>query len=127
MSRIRLRLATDDDIRRFARQDRPEWVVEWVAYAAEQDGEVVALGMILWDSHGLTWVMYNSRIKLSPFLMHRLAKKTLGHLREIGVTDLYTFCDDAIPGADKWLARLGFRPSFEFPSDAPPVLTCKLT
>lgn len=105
-----VRLASADDVRAFAGRDTPEWVVEMVAYAAEQDGQLIALGTVFWDAAGRVWVAFDKRGDISAFTMHRLALRTLKHLRDIGTDVIHAECDECIPGADKWLRRLGFRP-----------------
>lgn len=122
-----VRLATADDLRRYAGRNPPEWCVEWCGYVAERDGEIVALGMVFWDKWGRTWGLYDFRERQSPFLMHRLARETIAHLRRIGVTTLHAFCDDRVPKADLWLKRLGFRLAPELPPDPTPVWICTLS
>ena len=51
---------------------------------------------------------FDNKEGVSPFLMHRLAKRTIAHLRSVGVEHLYAECSDSILGAEKWLRRLGF-------------------
>ncbi len=122
---ISVRLATPEDLRDFARCDLPEWCVEWVAYVAEKDGCLIGLGTIIWDKWGRTWAAFDRRGAISPFLMHRLAKRTIAHLREVGIKSLYAECGD-VPGAVKWLRRLGFRPAPVVPGASGKVWACDL-
>jgi hypothetical protein len=105
---VQVRLATPGDISAFAGQEPPEWCVEWVAYVAEHEGKPIALGTIFWDKWGRVWGAFDNKEGVSPFLMHRLAKRTITHLRSVGVEHLYAECSDSILGAEKWLRRLGF-------------------
>lgn len=129
MSRTRpsLRLATADDFALYAGRPIPDWCLEWVGYAAERDGDVIALGIVCWDKFGRVWCWFNRRRKLSPFLMHRLARRTIGHLQEMGVERLHAFCDERIENSDKWLRRLGFRPGPVVPPERRPVWICDLS
>lgn len=120
MSRVKVRLATAADIRAFAKRDVPEWCVEWVAYVAERDGAPIALGSVYWDKWGQVWGAFDCRERISAFTMHRLARRTIEHLREMGVGTLHAFCDEQVLRSDVWLKRLGFRRSFDS------VWTCTL-
>ena len=122
-----VRLATVADFRAYAGRDLPEWCAEWVGWAGEQDGAVVALGIVSWDKWGRVWAWYDSRAAVSRFLMHRLARRTISHLRNIGVPHLHAYCSERVPDADKWLRRLGFRPALVLPPDPREVWVCDLT
>lgn len=123
---ISVRLATADDIRAFAGREIPDWCVEWVAYVAEREGRPVALGTVLWDKWGRTWGAFDKTERVSPFLMHRLAKETIKQLKGIGIDTLYAECDP-IPAAAEWLRRLGFRRAPIVPPDPREVWVCDLT
>lgn len=122
---ISIRPATDDDARVFA-PELPVWVIEWAGWVAERNGEVVALGIVGWDQWGRVWGFYDSRERLSAFTMHRMARKIMGHVREIGIHELHAYCSDVVPNAEKWLRRLGFRPSIVLPPVPQAVWTCSL-
>lgn len=127
MSQAQVRLATADDLRAFAGCDPPDWCIEWVSYVLERDGKLVALGTIAWDAWGRTWGMFDCRDKVSPFLMHRMARNTIGSLREIGVERLHAYCDERVPRSDVWLRRLGFRPGAPVPLASEEVWVCDLS
>ena len=124
---IRIRQATDGDTRVFA-PELPSWIIEWTGWVgvSERDGSVVALGIVGWDQWGRVWGFYDSRGCVSPFTMHRMARKIMGHLREVGVKELHAYCSDVVPNAEKWLRRLGFHPSLVLPPVPQAVWTCSL-
>lgn len=123
---IFVRLATPDDLRNFAGCIVPEWCVEWVAYVAVRDSRPVALGTVFWDKWGRVWAAFDKKERVSPFLMHRLARRTIARLREIGIERLHAECDGRVPEAAKWLRRLGFRPGPIVPPDLREVWTLLL-
>lgn len=121
-----VRLAVADDLHRYARRDLPEWCIEWAGYVAEQNDEIVAIGLLCWDKWGRVWAWYDCRVRLPAFTMHRLAKRTIGHLREIGVPALHAYRDEAVPNSELWLRRLGFRLAPPLPFSPLPVWVCRL-
>ena len=82
--------------------------------------------MVFWDKWGRVWGSFDRKERISPFLMHRLARGMLAHLREIGIERLYAECDGRVPDAAKWLRRLGFRPAPVVPFAADEVWLCDL-
>jgi hypothetical protein len=123
-----IRPVTRADIREYAGQDIPEWCVAFGGYAAEQAGAVVALGLVILDSHGRIWGGFESKVPLSPVRMHRSARKVLARLRDAGESVMHAHCSQSIPGAEKWLRRLGFVPAPEMTIDPNhPVWTCTLS
>ena len=124
---ISVRLATPDDLSAFARREPPDWCIEWLGYVAERDGRLLALGSVFWDKWGRVWGAFDKKERVSPFLMHRLARVTITRLREIGIKQLYAECDLRVPNAAKWLRRLGFRPAPIVPPDPRQVWICTLS
>lgn len=126
MKRPTVRLATSEDLRSFAGRDPPEWCIEWVSYVLERDGDLLALGSVVWDCWGRTWGNFDCRVPISRFLMHRMAVKVIGDLRAIGVKSLHAYADENTEGAEKWLRRLGFKPGLVLPPDPRRVWVCAL-
>lgn len=107
---ISVRPATLDDVLAYAGGGPPDWCIEWVADVAERDGRSVALGTVYRDKWGRCWVAFDKKEPVPRFLMHRMAKRTIARLREIGIDCLFAECDERIAGAAMWLERLGFKP-----------------
>lgn len=76
--------------------------------AAFDDGEPIAVGIVAWNRHGQAEGYVSKKKPVSAITMHRLALRTLGILKALGETAIYVACDETIPGARKWLERLGF-------------------
>ena len=110
MSRLSLRPARPDDIRALIGSDiDPEYcAMAPFGYTAERDGEIVATGTITWDRRGVAWGWFTRTGHVPAVTMHRCALEMLAMLREVGEPVLYVICNLAIPGAEKWLLRLGF-------------------
>lgn len=131
MSRITVRLARPADAEAYAGAALPaEWFFggHLVGLVAERDGEMVAIGFITWDGLGRAWGWFSRRGSVSPFLMHREARRMLVGLREAEIAVLHAFCSQSIPGSANWLARLGFVAAPELTTDPDhPVWRCDLS
>lgn len=104
-----VRRVTLDDMRAMDAVLPPEWRIgEPIGYAAERDGELVAVGSVTWDQWGRAWGWFNRRGHVPAITMQRCALATLKLLRDVGEPRIYTICNAAIPGSDTWLRRLGF-------------------
>lgn len=99
---------------------------EPVGYAAERDGELLATGSVTWDRYGRAWGWFNRRGRVAPSTMHRCALEMLGMLRRVGEPEIYMICNLAIPGAEKWVKRLGFVRDERLPHPWGPVYRCDL-
>jgi hypothetical protein len=112
-----------------------------LSYAGERDGRVVALGTVTVDKWGRYWGWFNKIEPVSPFTMHRLAKKTIQQLREVEEelrqereaegksytkSSLYAIARLAEPGSEKWLQRLGFAREEQLTHEWGPVFRCDL-
>lgn len=125
---ISIRRATADDARAIAGGTLPaDWCIGApVGWAAERDGEVIALGAVTWDRYGRAWGWFSGSGAVPAITMHRKAREMLAMLREAGEPTLYAICNTAIPGADTWLRRLGFVEAPDMHSEAGPVWQCNL-
>lgn len=123
------RIATADDFLRYAGRMPPaEWcIAESVGYAAERNGELVALGIVTWDHFGRAWGWFDTREALPALMLHRKAKAMLAVLRAVGEPVIYAGCDYTIAGAEKWLRRLGFIHDPEMSSEERSVWRCNLS
>lgn len=77
---------------------------------AEDDGEIVAVAMVTLDEQGRAWVWFHQKKPLAAAQLHRYALKLLDLVRSYGKT-VHAFCDEGIPGAERWFRHLGFEPS----------------
>src|SRR3954471_12983248 len=108
------RWATADDfVRYFGREPPPVWS----GLVAEAGGQLVAFATIAhypcFDENGKPlpwrcWLSLDTRSRLSPFMMHRVAIRALARLAEVGEPIVYALSDPRMPQADVWLRRLGF-------------------
>jgi hypothetical protein len=98
-------VATAVDFLNFFHREPP---AIWTGLVAEEDGVIVAAGIVQWDDYGRAWGSYSARQKLSAITMHRAARRMLAALEAVGEPVLYVGADEHIPGAAEWLRRLGF-------------------
>ena len=122
----RPRVATAADFRAFLGREPPPI---WTGLVAEDEaGEIVAAGAVIWDEYGRAWGSYSTRQPLLAVTMHRAARRMLAALKAVEEPALYTFCSQSIPGAEKWLRRLGFEPAPKLTTDPEhPVWVCDLS
>ena len=128
-SNLRLRPARPDDIRAMIGADiDPEYcAMAPVGYTAERDGEIVAVATITWDKNGVAWGWLNRIGYVPAITMHRSALRMLRDLREVGEPALYVICNLAVPGAEKWLLRLGFARDETLSHPWGPIYKCDLS
>jgi hypothetical protein len=125
---ISIRLVTLADADALDARLPEEWcVVDPVGYAAERDGKVVAIGAVTWDRWKRCWGWYNCREKLPAITMHRYAKEALHFLSKQGEPAMYAICNAGVPGAAKWLERLGFVRDETLTHELGPVYRCDLS
>lgn len=116
----RLKIATDADFWRFYGQEPPS---RWLGVVGERRGALIGFGAVLWDDQGRAWGFFERRARVSAVTMHRAAVRTLAALRESGEAAVHTLCDRAVPDAEKWLARLGFKPDADLSNEKREVWT----
>lgn len=113
-------------VRAFCNRDvAPAFVNEGVFFGAvaEEAGEPVALGVVAWNAYGQAEGYFNRKGDVSPFVMHRTALRVIKVAFAVGVPAIYSGCDYRVPGARKWLERLGFRP--EINDDGEEYFVCQ--
>lgn len=103
-----VRQASTADFVRFYERSVPEI---WLGMVAERDGELIGFGLVVWDDLGRALAIFDRKADFSAFTMHRVAKRVLSALKEADEPVIYAYCDTHIPGASKWLRRLGFVPT----------------
>lgn len=102
---------------------RPATLADLDAYAVEQaqyrvrgyvgliDGIIVGIGGIAYLSNGQMLAFLNldqeARDK-APVALMKVAVRVLREARERGIQTINAVCDDTIPAASRFLARLGF-------------------
>jgi hypothetical protein len=80
---------------------------DMVGLALVDEGRILALGGVRWDSAGLAWCHYDSVPDVSP-LIHRAALRIAQAVIQAGETTLHATCDPSRPRARAWLERFGF-------------------
>lgn len=107
-----LRPATDDDFLAFYGKEPPEI---WLGIVHEEYGRVIGFGRVVWNDWGKAMGFVDRKAPLSPFTMHRAAKRMFKALKEVGEPAIYVACDERFPRAAHWLNRLGFKPMSDNP------------
>jgi hypothetical protein len=120
------RVATVDDFEALFWRAPPE---VWCGHAIEIDGQLVGMGLVAWqwgpasygDSALRAWVSLNLARRVSPYVLHRGARRLLAALDAAGEEIVYSFSDPRRPDMDRWLRRLGFEIDLEvaIPGNAP--------
>lgn len=82
----------------------------WMGLVYEENGPV-AFGTIVWESWGHAIAFFHCRRAISKFTMQRVVKRVFRILRDVGEPAIYGVPDMKIPGAEKWMRRLGFQPT----------------
>ena len=74
------------------------------------DGQIVGYAGIreVYGRHFGFFHLNDERAR-QPFFIHRLVKITIDAAESVGITPLFTFCDETHARARLWLIRLGFR------------------
>ena len=103
---VRVRLATKDDFLRVGEKVPP---APWFAMVAVDGENLVGFGTITWDEHGHACGYFDRLGNVSAVTIHRTARMVIEWLRGVGEPALYVSCSETIPGAQRWLERLGFQ------------------
>lgn len=109
---ITLRPATAEDVLAYhgALPD-PQWHLQYYGLVVEEDGEMIAVGLVSLDPCGRFWVWTHCKKPLPATLVHRRTKLMLRCLKEAEINAVHCYADETVPGAERWLHRLGFRPA----------------
>lgn len=94
-----------DYLRAFGRTLPDPW---FGMVAVDGLGTLLAFGTVYWDGLGRAWGGFDRLGPVSPSVMHRTAVRVMADLKAVGEPFLLTMCDEKIPGARRWLDRLGF-------------------
>jgi hypothetical protein len=109
---LEVRPARLDDFLAFARKQPP---VRVKAYAAVEDGEVVAVGGIAFCGDGVFQVFFDVKDaetrRRYPVTLWKNAVRLLHSARSDGILRLVAFPQEGIEEAERFLRRLGFVPS----------------
>lgn len=105
-----LRPATDDDYEAFYGRAAP---AEWFGLVDASPYLIEGLGLVFKCTEQRWWVAFArcpgvGKVKTA----HTAAKQLLSMARDRGLA-VHALADTGIPGAEKWLARLGFMPTDE--------------
>lgn len=105
-NRTEVRLATDEEFRVIYGKAPPP---AWVGFVGDRGGRLLGCAGVVWEN-GHAIAFFDKTEKVSAFALHRGARLLFRVLRQVGETVVYAGCDEKIPGAAKWLKRLGFVP-----------------
>lgn len=130
-----IRRVTMDDVRKLNGSgiDPAYCIGEPVGYAAERNGHLLAAGSITWDRYGAAWAWLDvkkampARRLIPAATLHRCALEMLAMLQAVGEPELFMICNLAIPGAEKWILRLGFKRDETLTHPLGPVYKCALS
>lgn len=104
---ITLREFRPEDAADFSGEIRGDQIIGLTACIGDQVAGYAGIR----DVHGRAWAFYcilDDRAR-RPFLVHRTTMAVLTIAARAGIGPVYAFCDDALPRAEAWLKRLGFR------------------
>jgi hypothetical protein len=105
-ARTRLCRASAEDYRSFYQKAPPE--IDWAGFCAVRCGRIVAFGNVWLDAQGRAWCGVDQAAEVPPLMLHRGIRDFLAAMQQEGIPALYALCDERIPAATRWLARLGF-------------------
>jgi N-acetylglutamate synthase-like GNAT family acetyltransferase len=72
---------------------------------------VVGFGGLEWvDDKVFAFLDVLDEAYRKPFVIHRMGLAVIKAAKAAELTHVFTFCDETQPNAEKWLARLGFKP-----------------
>lgn len=105
-----LRPATADDYAALFGTPEPG---EWFGLVSERPWLIEGMGLAYKDTSGRWWIGLQRAAGITrTALAHRGARALLAMADARGVT-LNAMCDPRFEGTDRWLDRLGFRPTDE--------------
>lgn len=104
---LTIRRATRDDLLAFYGDEAR--AVTTTAWLGEADGKVLGIGGLRHQG-GRVWAFCDLRegAEAYPVALHKLALRTMAHVREHGPKYIYADMDTALETAPRWLERLGF-------------------
>ncbi len=102
-SNLAIRPARARDVVRFSRYKLPQ---HFIGLAAESAGEVLGVGVIIFQS-GRAFACFEQAGRLPAIMLHRMGRKLIRAASATG--ELFAQCE----GEDRWLVRLGFQPTDE--------------
>lgn len=108
--RIEVRPTVADDLPHFFEDPLP-WRIR--AMTGVVNGEPVGIGGVAFPPGGgvLAFAAFDDEARRFPVAMHRAGLRLMRELREAGVTSVRTLPEANIAAAERWLERLGFRPT----------------
>lgn len=80
-----------------------------MGFAVRRDEALVAIGLVWIDEQDRWWGNFDQRPGC-PHKVHAQALRLLWALDKAEVPEVWADCNYAIPRAEEWLWRLGFRP-----------------
>ena len=105
-----VRPAIASDFEKFLDIPLPYRVRAWTGLIGD---EVVACGGIAYfpdDTHG-GFFLCDEKAREYPVALHKAAVAVLKEAKRAGIKRLVTVADPEVPAAERWLIRLGFKPT----------------
>jgi hypothetical protein len=118
-AKTHLRRANADDFRIFYSREPP---AGWAGFCAAQEGEIIAFGWVWIDRTGRAWTGVDHAHAVPPIMLHRAIARFFAAMQQEGIPALHALCDERIPAATRWLARLGFAIDDTIPQVYMPVV-----
>lgn len=112
MSAVTVREATTDDVQAYLGGREPPATLLWT-WVGEIDGEVKAIGGVAQAANGrrTAWFDLEPEMRAHKFAIVRASKRFMAEVRRRGGRYLVAQPGEGEPGAERWLASLGFRPA----------------
>ena len=104
---LKVRDATATDVQRFCKVVAPMW---FIGVVAEEHGEVIGAGWIVWGDEAKPWVCFegDDRLKRHKVAVARWSMRLVQSAQQV-CDELYTMEDETELLGSKWLEWLGFR------------------
>jgi RimJ/RimL family protein N-acetyltransferase len=109
MKTIEIRSATRDDIDQMISQSLP-WRVR--AWAVERSGELLGVGGFAYQPNGViaAFVLKKPGAEKYRVALHRAGLVAMQEARKLGYRRIVALAEETNEAAERWLARLGFKP-----------------
>lgn len=110
MNDIEVREADENDFLELFGEPPPD--DPWLVMVGVRDGRILGGGGLTW-ANGYTLGFFHVLPGAPAVAIHREVLRFLKDCSAAGIGPILVGCDEAIPGAARWLERLGFAPDGE--------------